>query len=351
MHHKGKSRMSDFEKISIYVPKYVRAVLDSDARFFEILKKDGVTINRNLFLRMLILGYYNTYVSECKAAKRRIRKELDNTALPDSEKEELSWQILSHAFLPDAPKKRGVSSVRISLKPTRDIEKILVRVLNGGSGSSISQFFRGMLISYASKPLYERERIIFHEKYLYIEEACQKHACVSFYLKRNPQMLHHAVAYAVAYSQEEMANYFLCQEKNSITGELQAETYRFCRVEGFSAEPYSQIIDDSVRENLQYMVLHGPQYARNETTDIVVKLNETGVELYSRIYFGRPDCDRMESRKDGTYCHFSCSQNQAFLYFRRFSDGSAQVLEPQSLREKMIEFHKNALKPYEESGT
>ncbi len=41
--------MSDLEKINIYVPEHVGNLLDNDASMFEILKRDGWTINRNRF--------------------------------------------------------------------------------------------------------------------------------------------------------------------------------------------------------------------------------------------------------------------------------------------------------------
>ena len=51
------------EKINIYVPENIGAMIESDATMFEVYKKDGRTINKNRFLGMLIIGYYNDYVT------------------------------------------------------------------------------------------------------------------------------------------------------------------------------------------------------------------------------------------------------------------------------------------------
>ena len=48
--------MSDLDKINIYVPEHIGTVIDNDAELFEVLKKDGRTINRNRFLSLLILA-------------------------------------------------------------------------------------------------------------------------------------------------------------------------------------------------------------------------------------------------------------------------------------------------------
>ena len=79
--------MSDLEKINIYVPEQIGVILDNDANPFEILKKDGKTINRNKFLSLLILGYQNSYVSEYQQSYLPVPKFLHMPAirsLPDT---------------------------------------------------------------------------------------------------------------------------------------------------------------------------------------------------------------------------------------------------------------------------
>ena len=65
------------EKINIYVPENIGAMIESDATMFEVYKKDGRTINKNRFLGMLIIGYYNDYVTEAKAAYDAILSAID----------------------------------------------------------------------------------------------------------------------------------------------------------------------------------------------------------------------------------------------------------------------------------
>ena len=54
--------MSNFEKINIFVPPWVKSQLDADCGMFGFLKKDGHTVNRNAFLSMVIIGYYDEFV-------------------------------------------------------------------------------------------------------------------------------------------------------------------------------------------------------------------------------------------------------------------------------------------------
>lgn len=105
-------------------------------------------------------------------------------------------------------------------------------------------------------------------------------------------------------------------------------------------------LSDEVRAHLQSMIKYGPQFAINDDVESCVRLTDTGVNSFTRIYSGRPTPNRIE--KDGVDClyFFTCSQDQLFLYFRRFGPGEAEVISPNPLRQRMIEFHRGALAAY-----
>ena len=73
--------MSDLEKINIYVPEKIGKVLTNDVLSFEILKRDMHSPNWNRFLNMLLLGYYDQYITEYQQVLDTVMSILQETTL------------------------------------------------------------------------------------------------------------------------------------------------------------------------------------------------------------------------------------------------------------------------------
>lgn len=56
--------------------------------------------------------------------------------------------------------------------------------------------------------------------------------------------------------------------------------------------------------------------------------------------------ERIEDHEDGHYFFFKCSKDQIYFYFRRYEAGAAEIIYPESLRKRMIEFHERTLNAY-----
>ena len=87
------------EKINIYVPQKVGVLLENDATQFEILKKDGYTINKNKFLTMIVQGYYDTYMQEAQNKYKSICDILADKGLTREEQSEIANKILTKIVL------------------------------------------------------------------------------------------------------------------------------------------------------------------------------------------------------------------------------------------------------------
>ena len=87
---------------------------------------------------------------------------------------------------------------------------------------------------------------------------------------------------------------------------------------------------------------------RNENELIVVNLTSEGLKYYNRFYIDRPkyEGEIIKINDDLFEMHFSCSKNQIFNYFRRFETNTDLIIEPKSLREDIVEFHKKSLDAY-----
>ncbi len=339
--------MSDLEKINIYVPDHIGTLLDNDASMFEILKRDRHTINRNRFLSMLILGYYNAYATECQASYDSIVSELIDYGIDSEKSYEIGESLLKKVVLPEVPSRKGKNPTKLSLKPTKDTEGLIIKILNElGSSDFISQYFCRMFMSYCGKPFSDREQVIFRENYELLKDACEHNRPVTFSTIWNPQVIHTVIPYQLAVGQEEMFNYLLCAENNIQTGKQEARSFRLNRISKINYSRASNQIGEDVLAYLERMLRYGPQYMINDDEESCVRLTVSGRRNFSRIYYGRPLVDRIEEKEDGAYYYFKGSKDQVFFYFRRFGYDDAEIISPEHLRKKMSDFHMKAYENY-----
>ena len=336
------------EKINIYVPDNVGRILENDASLFEIFKRDGRTVNKNRFLSMLITGFYGQYVQEYTQKYDAIKKEMAGVVKSAEKRDLLADSILKNVILPEVPTRKGKNPKRLSLKPTKDTESLIVKIMTDlGDSDYISQYFCRLLMSYCDKPLNEREQIIFRDNYELLDEACKSNRPVAFTTIWNKDVVHEVIPYRVVIGQGEMFNYLVCAEQDERNGVQVAKTFRINRITNLNRSNRMGTISDDVKRHLDMMLHYGPQFAINDDEEICVKLTDYGEKSYNRIYYGRPMGDRIEHGEDAHYYYYKCSADQVFLYFRRFTGNSAEIIRPEALRLRMRKFHADALKQYE----
>lgn len=338
------------DKINIYVPDNVGRILENDASLFEIFKRDGRTVNKNRFLSMLITGFYGQYVQEYKQKYDAIKEELVGVVKSAEKRDNLADSILKNVILPEVPTRKGKNPKRLSLKPTKDTESLIIKIMTDlGDSDYISQYFCRLLMSYCDKPLNEREQVIFRDNYELLDEACKSNRPVAFTTIWNKSVVHEVIPYRVVVGQGEMFNYLICAETDDKSGDQVAKSYRLNRITNLNRSNRMGTISDDVKRHLDMMLHYGPQFAINDDEESCVRLTDYGEKSFSRIYYGRPCVDHVENREDGHYYYFKGSKDQIFFYFRRFGYDDAEVIAPESLRQKMISFHRDALSVYQEA--
>lgn len=335
------------EKINIYVPQEVGQQLESDARLFEILKKDKRSINRNRFLSMLLCGYYDDYCHEVQNAHDMVLSIVEQSLVGCTNAEEITSQIIERVILPPVPSRKGKQPLHWSLKPTRETDRIIMAIMAQPTEGFLSQYICRMLISYCRKSISQRERIIFKENYDKVMTACSRQRPIAFTTTWNESRVHNVIPYCLATGTEELFNYLLCEEVNPETGISEARTFRLNRICNVSFWNDARRMSAEVRQHCDRMKTLAPQYAINDDDEICVRLTDEGIRLFGRIYYGRPLYDRIDDRKDGHYMYFSCSSAQVLHYFRRFGHSSVEIIYPPKLREDMIRFHQEALLVYQ----
>lgn len=334
------------DKISIFMPPETRDRLYEDAKLFEVLKKDGRSINPNRLINLLVVGYHQTFAGERDERVEELAKAMRLAGVDEDVAATVAQGIESQRFA-----KRGKERlVAVPFKPSKLSEGLVMEISQiVGSDDTTSRHLCRMAMSYCERPSAERERIIHSETNRTLERACSLGQTITFTTTRNREVPHVVLPYKMAVGQGEQFNYLLCQEE--VDGVMTAMAYRLCRV--FCPHRAAKILvgDEGVERHLRAMVKNGAQYAINSDEECCVRLTDEGVRAYGRVYHGRPPCASFEPCGEDWLYRFDCSENQLFLYFRRFGAGQAEVLSPASLRERIIAFHEGALEMYRTSDS
>ena len=339
--------MNYTDKINIYVPEQIGTQLLNDARQFEIYKNDGETINRNKFLNMVTTGYHEQFVLEGRKAFNSVYDLLMDKGIGDTFAKEAASLVVNDLSNQRVTRRKGIKSTKLSIKPTKDTAMLIAQAVQDiAFDESISRHFCNMLISYSKHPLPDRERIVFRKSFDFIERMCEKQQAISFTTIWDKKRIHTVVPYMITTGKEEMFHYLLCEEYDDHLSKYVARSYRISRIENMGLAGINKMINPEIISCLKKMREYGPQFSINEDETVMVRMTPYGERLYKRISYGRPLYCSIIKKEDGNYYTFNCSEDQVFLYFRRFEKGDAVIISPERLRERMIEFHRSALDAY-----
>ena len=318
------------EKIKIYIPENVNAILLKDMERFEFFKKD-YSLNKNEFYNTLIINYYEQYEENQSDIFSHITETIrDRSDLKDQDVSDIAANILQYVDLRTYQLDRQRYDVSISMKPTKksadDIEYIQNCLLGN---STLSNYFRNMFASYSLLPQDKREMIIFKQNFDLIRQAIENDRKIYFTTINNDSP-HIVSPYTIANSKEELFNYLLCKY-NSFP-----YSFRISRIKQIKILNESRDLTDNIIEVFDRMARFGPQFSyevKKPHVPIKVKFTERGLRQYRSMYLHRPQYYKVE---DDIY-YFDCSRSQAFQYFSRLGS-NAMVLEPKDLVEDLHKF-------------
>ncbi len=321
------------EKLKVNVSDLVYQVLKKDMELFKFFKSDEST-NSNLFINTLIANYYDFIEDEENKLNKGIKKILSNNT--DIKKNELdSISNIITEYILDLDNKEDEYKLSISFKPTKvsiDTINIIEYQLNN---KGISKYFRLLFSSYAKKPLYQREKIIFKDKVDIIDYSIKNKTAISLKIGDNRYTCY---PYKLLYSGEELFNYLVCcDEHNNIF------SFRLTNIHDLVKTKTSFIIKDEIIKKLDEMINLGPQFACDidKVMEYIVKLSPQGIKKFKKIYIHRPKPYKIE---DNIY-YFKCSYDQMYQYFFRFGK-DAYVIAPSSLSKRLRMEYEEASKYY-----
>lgn len=182
-----------------------------------------------------------------------------------------------------------------------------------------------------------RERVIFAEQYNEILGAIKNRRALSFFTTLSGERKYTIAPYAISPSKDEQYNYVLCYDLETKT----VRSFRLSRIRRLFVLTESFHLEQTTIDSLKRAKEKGPQFAFVDSIKSYVRLTENGFRKYRMIYTNRPEI----ADRDGDVLIFEWPLLQLEEYFKRFGK-DAEILEPMSAREKMIQFYGEAYEHY-----
>lgn len=342
-----REKIINTETIKINVPESLNRSITNDMHNFEVFKRDGETVNFNGFMSSLIAGYYERYQEEISEQTKRTEGLLSKYIKDKKQLEQATSDIIVEELTSETHEKKETNSKSLKFRSTTETDGIILEIEEKleSAKKKTSRFFRMMLFSYSRNPVFVRERIIYYRNTDVIEEACRSGKEITFTIRDNPSFLHKVVPYGIKHGSDEQFNYLLCQEYNQDLGRMVAMSYRLCRIVNPRITTSKGIITAEIKAFLKKMEELAPQYAIMDDQKTCIEFTPAGKKSFQRLYQGRPVvADKGAPDSNGNVkFYFTCSQDQLFLYLRRFNPGEANILYPEELKKRLVEFHQEHL--------
>ncbi len=353
--------MASLNKINIYISIDMHQKIMHDCEFFHIEKnKKGEPI-KNKFITRLILATNQSFIDQYEQRSNIMKQALEAT-LKDKEIDEDTVQKIAKKYTEQSlkieeKKRKGMKgqSQPLSYKPVDETERFLNSDFLKNTGLSRGSYLKNMLMDYFSEPMAVRETILYKDIYDQLNNFCHKQTPITIYTKNDKP--HKIIPYKMVQGHNGMYTYLLCGEiantllshKQNVHKVMEARCYHLFLIDQVDKDHKrrNEKLNEQVIEQLKTMIKKGPEHAINSSNSAKIRMTKVGKSLFTKIYNDRPIPDKqpVKEGKHYIYTFTDCSSDQLFFYFRRFGP-EAEVLEPESLRNRLIEFHKKCLDVY-----
>ena len=194
-----------------------------------------------------------------------------------------------------------------------------------------ADYFRKLFFMYCDQPKYKREQQICSSTVIMAEGAIKSGKKLKIKYKDSYRVVE---PYFIACENGETRNYLFCYCYNN----QEYRNYRLINIKGVSIlredfEHYNEEYIKNIRDNFDPYLSYG--------SIVKVKISRHGQELMEKVVINRPKLMEQE----GDIFTFQCSDLKAKLYFPQFL-GSAEIIEPQELREWFKQEFEKAAEKY-----
>lgn len=281
-------------------------------------------------------------------------EEIDDS-LDDKSKEIIKSYLISKLSA-KYEKTKTENAVRVRLSICRDLYDTLssddLYYENKVYSSTLRRFLKAVYEDYALLSDCERERLIFADNIIKINEVIKQngsryysfiYAYSNMYRREKRRI--RLIPYRIVSDEYKMYNYLVClSDEKSAGKEFKADSYRISRLSGLSiAEKLSQKEYSSVTEYERLKeghvksvkhLLSDPRFGSDESDISKVYLTEKGVEMFGKILYQRPILKGNEKPKPNAVNEFISPPIQVKYYFNKFGKDGV-ILSPSDSFEEM----------------
>ncbi len=292
-------------------------------------------------------------------------EEIDDS-LDDKSKEIIKNYLISKLSA-KYKKTKTENAVRVRLSICRDLYDTLscddLCYENKVYSSTLRRFLKAVYEDYALLSDSERERLIFADNIIKINEVIKQngnrydnfiYAYSSMYSREKCRI--RLIPYRIVSDEYKMYNYLIClSDEKSAGKEFKADSYRISRLSGLSiAEKLSQKEYSSVTEYERLKedhiksvkhLLSDPRFGSDESDISKVYLTEKGVEMFGKILYQRPILKGNEKPKPNAVNEFISPPIQVKYYFNKFGKDGV-ILSPSDSFEEMRKLYVEGAEAY-----
>ena len=320
------------ENFNVKVSNKIVEILDRDIEIFN-------QKNRNSMINKIILTYLK--VKNQDDIQEKMFYDIKNMNINMSaEKEKKLKEIIRKNLHGTLKIKKGNSKlINFHLnKKTFQECKSLGENLNYFD----TEFFRVIFEWYALKAKYEREQILFYEEILQIKEAIDKKFELAFKVKDNNGKLlkiTNSYPFGIFESKDENYNYLVTADNNE-----KLYSTRISNIMNLLLIRKIFSVSKEIQEKAKERIKNR-YYGMGNIIRCKIEFTEIGYRNFKVISHLRPKA--IEQDQKNRILTFNEPEDSLFFYFRQFGE-NIKILEPESLKQKLKEFYKNALESYED---
>ena len=210
------------------------------------------------------------------------------------------------------------------------------------------QFINCLLETYARLPFIEREKLILKNSVIKpISEAISNSEGKKLsIIYAHDDKIYKVSPVCIAPAKEGTFQYLICTHDDGSVESLRLSRIKVINELKEKKTPLSESVFKKITEDLAEF---GPTFIKEKEVTVKVRLTQSGILKYAYAVMHRPmhvDVEHILDDKEGEDVFvFRCSEKQALFFFFRFA-GEAEILEPQSLRDKFRYLYQSGLNNY-----
>ncbi len=315
-----------------------------------------------------------------QSARKSYERILQNCSLDAKMKKEVIDALM------ESEKKNAQESIELCKKDKTDLRHVIY--LNKANAEilfeicdeqeiykdRVSLYIKCLLEEYATLPYIQREQIYYKKTFEDINRACSENRLIRVYppkdqkgenakiedrksnnkknkdkeikdqKNKKKESYIEVYPYRILTDSMNTRSYLACYGKTEKDTSPKIASFRISNLKNYRVTSQDGSLTNKETDDIEAAIQkRGVGFLIGEPTEIQVRLTDAGKRLYETKLFSRPQYNYVRS-EENTYV-FSCTEQQAFVYFHPFGK-DAEILSPPSLRERMIQSYKDGLKQY-----